>query len=483
MLLFVEVYLIKQHSFSIFNGKSYKQNMNDIDKNIAMKSNFCSPLGVRGRSILSAHNIIVPIKDSDDFFIVNPLHKSADIISPEEISMLQKCEDANGEFASRGYITDEANEKKAFKMAYLDFTEERENDETQLFFVPNYSCNFACSYCYQEGYNPAQKVVNNEVIDAFFSYIKTEFTGRRKYITVFGGEPLLPGEQQWAMLTHFIACANEAKLDLAFVTNGYTLASYVDLLKTASIREIQVTLDGTQQIHDERRYMKGKQPTFDKIVAGIDACLNANLEVNLRMVVDKDNIDNLADLSRFAIKKGWTKSPLFKTQIGRNYELHFCNNTPDRLFDRATLYAYLYELIKKHPYIAEFHKPAYSISKYIAEHNALPAPLFDSCPACKTEWAFDYNGTIYSCTATVGKKGEELGTFYPKATKNEAVIAEWQNRDITTIEKCKTCEVSLACGGGCASVAKNKFGHPNNPDCRPIKELLSLGAAYYLTAL
>jgi radical SAM protein with 4Fe4S-binding SPASM domain len=59
-------------------------------------------------------------------------------------------------------------------------------------------------------------------------------------------------------------------------------------------------------------------------------------------------------------------------------------------------------------------------------------------------------------------------------------IYSWQSRDITTIEKCKTCDVALACGGGCASVAKNKFGHPNNPDCRPVKELLSLGAAYYL---
>ena len=105
--------------------------------------------------------------------------------------------------------------------------------------------------------------------------------------------------------------------------------------------------------------------------------------------------------------------------------------------------------------------------------------MFDSCPACKTEWAFDYTGTIYSCTATVGKQGEELGTYYPLITKNEEAIETWQNRDITTIEKCKSCEVALACGGGCASVAKNQHGHVNSPDCRPIKELLSLGAAYY----
>lgn len=429
---------------------------------------------------LSNHNIIVPIADSDEFFIVNPLHKSADIISANEVKMLKNKLDPNGEFAQRGYFVNESNEKRAFKLAYLDFTEKREDDETQLFFVPNYSCNFACSYCYQEGYNPVQKVVNNDVIDAFFSYIKSEFAGRRKYITVFGGEPLLPGENQRSMLTHFISKANEQKLDLAFVTNGYTLASYVNLLKTASIREVQVTLDGTQEIHNERRYLKGKQPTFDRIVEGIDACLAVGININLRMVIDKENIGNLAELSRFAIDKGWTASPYFKTQIGRNYELHFCNSTPEKLFDRATLYQHLYELLKVHPYIAEFYKPAFSIAKYISENEVLPTPLFDSCPACKTEWAFDFTGAIYSCTATVGNKGDELGSFYPETTKNEIAIESWQNRDITTIEKCKTCEVALACGGGCASVAKNKNGHPNTPDCRPVKELLSLGAAYYL---
>ena len=428
----------------------------------------------------SAHNIMVPITDSDDYFIVNPLHKSADIITAEEVKMLESGQDASGEFAQRGYLVDEAKEKRAFKMAYLDFTEQREDDEIQLFFVPNYSCNFACSYCYQEGYNPVQRILTTEVIDAFFSYVKSEFAGRRKYITVFGGEPLLPGEHQRTLIAHLLEKANEAKLDVAFVTNGYTLASYVDLLKTASIREVQVTLDGTREVHDSRRYMKGNQPTFDRIVEGIDACLEAGLNINLRMVIDKDNIENLAGLSRFAIDRGWTASPLFKTQIGRNYELHFCNSTPEKLFDRATLYQHLYDLLKRHPYVAEFYKPAFSIAKYISEHEALPMALFDSCPACKTEWAFDFTGTIYSCTATVGNKGDELGTFYPEITKNETAIDSWQSRDITTIEKCKTCDVALACGGGCASVAKNKFGHPNNPDCRPVKELLSLGAAYYL---
>ncbi|MDD2798148.1 MAG: radical SAM protein [Bacteroidales bacterium] len=429
---------------------------------------------------LSNHNIITPIKNSEDFFIVNPLSGNADIMTNNERKLLLQGIDVTGEFAQQGYLTDETKEKRAFKLAYLDFTEKRESDETQLFFVPNYSCNFACSYCYQEGYNPVQQTLTNEIIDSFFDYVKKEFANRKKYVTVFGGEPLLPGDNQRKLISYFLSKATDAKLDVAFVTNGYTLASYIDLLKTASIREVQITLDGTEEIHDARRYMKGKLPTFSRIVEGVDACLKNGIEVNLRMVVDRDNIGNLPELSRFAIDKGWTASPYFKTQIGRNYELHYCNSTPDKLFNRVTLYEKIYDLLQEHPYIAEFYKPAFSIAKYISENGALPTPLFDSCPACKTEWAFDFTGTIYSCTATVGKKGEELGTFYPVVTKNEEAISQWHDRDVTTIEECKTCSVSLACGGGCASVAKNKNGHPNSPDCRPIKELLSLGVAQYL---
>lgn len=435
-----------------------------------------SPLGVRG----SKHNIIVPVKDSGDYFIVNPLYKSADFVSTEELNLLQNGLDANGEFSERNYLVEENEEKRAFKLAYLDFIDTREEDEIQLFFVPNYSCNFACSYCYQEGYSPAESKMTTEVVDAFFNYIGTQFAGRKKYITVFGGEPLLPGESQRKIIEYLLQKSTEANLDVAFVTNGYTLASYVDLLKTASIREVQVTLDGTKSVHDSRRYMKGGQSTFDKIIEGIDRCLQNNISVNLRMVADKDNLGNLPELARFAIEKGWTASPLFKTQIGRNYELHVCNCSPEKLYTRTELYERLYELMKDYPEIIEFYKPGFSIAKYIAENEELPSPLFDSCPACKTEWAFDFTGTIYSCTATVGKKGEELGTFYPVVTKNEEAISQWQDRDITTIEKCKTCEVALVCGGGCASVAKNKNGSTNAPDCRPIKELLSLGAAAYL---
>ncbi|NJK97538.1 MAG: SPASM domain-containing protein [Bacteroidales bacterium] len=159
--------------------------------------------------------------------------------------------------------------------------------------------------------------------------------------------------------------------------------------------------------------------------------------------------------------------------------MHHCQNQRQRLYSRIELYKDLYQLIRKHPHILEFHKPAFSVSKFLFENEELPDPLFDSCPACKTEWAFDYTGKIYSCTATVGKQQEELGTYYPEFVLNKQLVCEWEERDITAIQECKTCSLSLACGGGCGSVAKNNNGMVATPDCRPVKDLLELGVALY----
>ena len=435
----------------------------------------------------SKHNIFSKIKDSDNFFIVNSLTGNADILTPEDAQRVMEIKTEgifpdNGlttELKEKGYLVDEAEERKLFRRKYLDFLDSRDADEIQLFFVPNYSCNFACSYCYQDEYAPSKGQLTNEIIDSFFIYITKEFAGKRKYITVFGGEPLMNSPHQKETISYLIQKATEAGLEVCFVTNGYTLVEYIDILQQGLIREIQITMDGTASIHNARRFLKGGGGTFDKIVEGVDACLGNNLTVNLRMVIDRENIENLSDLAQFAIDKNWTSSAYFKTQLGRNYELHHCQSAVDKLYTRISMYEKLYELTKIHPHILEFYKPAYSISKFLAENGSMPDPLFDSCPACKTEWAFDYTGKIYPCTATVGKSDEELGTFYPEITLSQDLVDMWEMRDVTSIAECKECSMQLACGGGCGSVAKNTHGTICSTDCRPVKELLELGFGAY----
>lgn len=429
----------------------------------------------------SLHNIISPIEEGKKYIIVNVLSGSADIISGEEKKLLEdKQATYPEEFLQKGYVADPGRENTEYQLKYISFLEEREQEEMQLFFVPTYSCNFTCSYCYQSGYDAKAKLLSKEITDAFFNFIARQFPKRKKYITLFGGEPLLDSAPYRERIAYFIEKAKENRLDLAIVTNGYYIESYLDLLDAGFTREIQVTLDGTGDVHNRRRRLKDNSPTFDKIVANIDATLARNIPVNLRMVVDKDNINDLPALADFAIQKGWTQNPLFKTQIGRNYELHYCQDGQSKLFDRLSLYKELLALMQNHPQIVEFHKPAFSVIRFLEENGKLPDPLFDACPACKSEWAMDYTGTIYSCTATVGKPGEKLGTFFPEIQLNEEKIKVWQQRDVMQIEKCRTCNMQLICGGGCGSIAFNQNKSILSPDCRPIDALHSLGVKAYL---
>jgi uncharacterized protein len=437
----------------------------------------------------SKHNIFSKISGSENFFILNILTGNADILTPHEWKLLNDLKEGTSvdpEFEKslidNGYLISEQEENSLYRSKYLDFIDSRDKDEIQVFFVPNYSCNFACTYCYQDEYaNPGQ-VLTKEVIDAFFQYIIKEFAGRKKYITVFGGEPLLNSIHQKELIAYLLYQANTFNLDVCFVTNGFSIEEYLEILTKARIREIQITLDGIGEVHDKRRFLKGGGPTFSKIVKGIDVCLANNLPVNLRMVADRENIGGLPDLAKFAIEKGWTANPLFKTQLGRNYELHHCQASPDKLFSRVALYEAISKLTKEFPHILEFYKPAYSVSKFLSENGSLPDPLFDGCPACKTEWAFDFTGQIFPCTATVGKANESLGTFYPEVSVQGDRVDEWESRDVTAIEGCKDCNLQLACGGGCGSVAKNRTGQICSTDCRPVRELLEIGFGAYLNS-
>jgi uncharacterized protein len=430
--------------------------------------------------VFSKHNIVAGIADSGGYYIVNLLSGNADILSAAEYG---KIADASAledpEFISKGYVVDPLEEEKAYHDAYVRFMAERNQEEVQIFFALTYQCNFNCFYCFQGEYVSPGKPLQEKVLVAFFDYLDKAFTGRRKYLTLFGGEPLLRGEKHKHLVARFIELANARNLGISVVTNGYYLEEYLPVLRQGRIREIQVTLDGVAGVHNKRRPLQTGGPTFDKIVRGIDLALGADLPVNLRVVVDRENLPHLMELARFAGSRGWTQHPHFKTQLGRNYELHSCQRKKDILLTRAELYREIYNLIQSHPEILEFHRPAFSFARFLSENGSLPDPVFDTCPGTKYEWAFDYTGKIYACTATVGKAGEDLGTFYPGVVLKQEKIACWQSRDVTRIAGCKDCRLQLACGGGCAALAANKEGELHEADCRPVPELVGMGLKLY----
>ncbi|NTV90043.1 MAG: radical SAM protein [Clostridiales bacterium] len=471
--------------------------------------------------IPAKNTIIVKIQKSNDFeseyqqdsnpeyAILNPVSGSFDLLDDNEYRHLQSIisneetatDSINDEFTAslleRGYIfkTEEA-QTEAIDKAYREFQDEIGKSQVQLMLVPTYSCNLACTYCYQgrgsdnelsvpvnAGNTP--NLITRETVDAFFDYAKANFPQStvKPFITLFGGEPLVNSPAQRNIISYILDRCAEEQYEFSAVTNGYDFVEYVDLLGKVKVKEIQFTLDGSRQTHDTRRATANKKGTFDKVVAGIEAAIGNGMPVNLRSVVDLENIEDIVNLAEFLDRKGWLDLPpeLFKTQIGRNYELFDCYAKPQHLMTQVELWGKFASLSKQYPVLAKFHRPDFKGIRHLVDTGEMYMASFDTCPACKTEWVFDLNGSIYGCTASCGREEYLLGTFWPKVDLNNSAIDTWKHRDVKSISKCRDCRYDVICGGGCGVVAANKAGGKVlSPDCRPIHELLETGINHYI---
>lgn len=456
--------------------------------------------------IPAKNNIIVKIKDSNtpEYAILNPVSGSFDLMNEQEYNLLQKMmegENLDQDFSSylleRGYAFENQEAlNTAVNKAYREFKDEVTESQVQLLLVPTYGCNLACSYCYQGRgthqslpdvslYLDKPALITKEIVDAFFDYARKNFLQgtRRPFITLFGGEPLMNSPAQRSIIQYIVdKCADE-NYELSAVTNGYDFIEYIDILKKAKIKEIQFTLDGSKDTHDNRRATANKKGTFDRIVAGIEAAVNNKMPVNLRSVVDTENIVDIVNLAVFLDKKGWLDlSPeLFKTQIGRNYELFDCYAKPQHLMTQVELWSEFASLSKVYPVLTKFHRPNFKGIRHLVEIGEMYMASFDTCPACKTEWVFDLYGNIYGCTASCGREEYLLGSFWPEVSLNAESISTWQKRDTKSIPKCRDCKYDVICGGGCGVVAANKnSGNILSHDCRPIQELMEIGINHYI---
>lgn len=433
----------------------------------------------------SKYNVVIP--HGDKYALINPLAGSFDIADKDEIQALRDGiadMDLMDYAVSRGYIyDDEQQEKAALDAAYGEFQDIMATSQTQVLLIPTYDCNFSCIYCYESGVAGRSGIISREAVDAFFDDMEHRLGDEavRPYITLFGGEPLLNRPGQKDIIAYIIDKAADNAYEIAVVTNGYYLADYLDILSRAHIREIQVTLDGPPEVHNRRRRLKGGQDSFDTIMEGIAAAIDKGMPINLRVVTDKDNINDLPRLADILEHRGWLDLPpeRFKVQIGRNYDPFNCFGNNDSLMDRAQLWADYTELSHQYPILKKFHQPEFKGLKQAIETGSMYAPTFDTCPAGKKEWVYDLYGDIYGCTAASGREEYKLGTYFPESKIFEDRLEPWRRRDILHIEQCASCPVGMVCGGGCGVMAHQRSGEVLAPDCEPIADIWESALKYY----
>jgi cyclic pyranopterin phosphate synthase len=160
-------------------------------------------------------------------------------------------------------------------------------------------CNFRCAYCMpEEGMRwlPRDELLTYEEI-ARVARVCVERFGFES-VRVTGGEPLVR-----AHVTRLVQLLAPLGVDVAMTTNGVKLPELAHELAAAGLRRINVSLDTLRR---DRFLALTKRDELDRVLAGIDAALDAGLApVKVNAVVMRGvNDDEVVDLARFGRDKG-----------------------------------------------------------------------------------------------------------------------------------------------------------------------------------
>ncbi|MBV8530948.1 MAG: GTP 3',8-cyclase MoaA [Candidatus Eremiobacteraeota bacterium] len=154
-------------------------------------------------------------------------------------------------------------------------------------------CNLRCVYCMpEEGlpWIPKAEILTFEEIETI---VKAAAAVGVRSIRLTGGEPLI--RRDLPTLVRMLAAIPGID-DIALSTNGMKLAVQIDELVEAGLNRVNVSLD---TLREDRFFAIARRPGLDRVLAGIDAAIEAGLHpVKINCVIMRGrNDDELADLA------------------------------------------------------------------------------------------------------------------------------------------------------------------------------------------
>lgn len=324
-----------------------------------------------------------------------------------------------------------------------------------LTIAPTSNCNFRCPYCYEKDVlRPSN--MSDEVADGIIRLIDSRLsTINNLSITWYGGEPLLQFDRIKDLSQKVLErCKDYGVIYTAgMVTNGYLLTSEVfEELMNLNVKSLQITLDGTKEVHDSKRYLKGYGGTFDTIVNNIlsleDICMKTeNLnKIGIRINVDKSNIDSAFELLDY-ISNSRMKNYVFP---------HIAAvNDPTDTYNEKTFSNEEYFDVK-----CKFEEQ-YRKKGFGTNYNYYYPTRINTICGCDrmSSLVVDSDGRIYKCWEEVGQYENSIGDILdPKDKGNINRYLSYMLFDPTMDGQCSTCKTLPNCMGGCPLRRNNSGG-------------------------
>lgn len=315
------------------------------------------------------------------------------------------------------------------------------NQSLSLTIAPTLACNFRCPYCYEKG--RASSTMSEEVEDQLISFIANRYPKINNIdINWYGGEPLLCVSKIERLTSRIKSVVKTTcGYSSGIVTNGYLLTRAVaQRLAACDIKYAQITLDGSKASHDSRRIPADGAPTYERILANICAC-NDILDINIRVNIDKTNIDDADELLQYLERAGLKNKVGFYLAPVDDINKVCSNNNhcmSIREFSQEEVIFYKWAI-----------DSGFKMQQF-AERNPNIC-----CAVSLNAYVIDPLGNLYKCWDDIGYADRAVGTLEEGPVMNEKML-KWLGYEPDDIE-CHDCFAMPICMGGCPNHAMN--GH------------------------
>lgn len=320
-----------------------------------------------------------------------------------------------------------------------------------LVIAPTMFCNLNCPYCFEK--NKVKKVMSDETINDLIKFIKDFKNITLLHLVWYGGEPLLA----ISVIEKILNKIKEELPTLEFsyhflITNGYLINNRaIELFTKYPLNEIQITLDGMKETHDEKRKLKGSSKgTFDKILLNIDRVITElpNTRISIRINIDKKNAIDFKVL-RNSLQERWKNRENINIYPGI---LRIEDETNKCMGCEALLHDDIREL---------FYDLKEDVSFYPRlQHKGCGATHVNS-------YVIGASGEMYKCWNDVGDESKIVGYINKKELTNANMFNKYViSSSCFEDQECKECFFLPICMGGCAWYKmRNIFENANFDVC------------------
>lgn len=335
---------------------------------------------------------------------------------------------------------------------------------------PTANCQLGCGYC---GQNHTKALLDDVQMNAIVERVKYKLENNNKFDTLeigwFGAEPLMGLTKIRSLTPRLKELADNYNLGYfsKMTTNGLSLKLnvFLDLVKNYHVQSFEITLDGTEEYHDKRRFLKSGEKSYKIIMENLVSILNyegydqLNAAITIRCNVDQNN-DEAANLLIDELKA-----------LGLNKKI--------RNFYVAPIHSWGNDAHLKSLEVEQFADKEIEWLMYCLKNefstSILPIRKKQTCMAVDpTAELVDAYGNIYNCTEisyvpTYDDSDYILGNLKTTSSDNllpKRHFVDWydQIKENKSNSPCHTCKILPVCGGACPKTWKEGIF-----SCPPIK--------------